>query len=52
MVEFINKVTGSTMYVADERVEENKAAGHIPAAEPVAKKPETKATAKRTTKRK
>ena len=32
MVEFINKYTGSKMQVADDRVEEYKAAGHKPAA--------------------
>lgn len=34
-VEFINHVTGTTMYVAADRVEEYKAAGHKPVAEPV-----------------
>jgi len=33
MVEFRNMITGSVMYVAEERVEEYKAAGHIPAAD-------------------
>lgn len=28
MVEFINKITGSRMFVAEERVDEYKAAGH------------------------
>ena len=28
MVEFINAITGTQMWVADERVEEYKAAGH------------------------
>ena len=28
MVEFINKLTGSKMFVAEDRVEEYKAAGH------------------------
>jgi len=38
------------MFVADERAEEYKAAGHVPAAAPVAKKPEKATTAaKRTT---
>ena len=32
MVKFINKLTGSEMWVADDRVEEYKAAGHVPAA--------------------
>lgn len=34
MVEFINCVTGTQMWVADERVEEYKAAGHQLAAIP------------------
>lgn len=33
MVKFVNKLTGSDMWVADERVEEYKAAGHKLAAE-------------------
>ena len=32
MVRFINKFTGTEMWVADDRVEEYKAAGHKPAA--------------------
>lgn len=32
MVEFVNAFTGSQMWVADERVEEYKAAGHRPVA--------------------
>lgn len=32
MVKFINKLTGGEMWVADDRVEEYKAAGHKPAA--------------------
>ena len=57
MVEFINCMTGTQMWVADERVEEYKAAGHRPAAlpskaiepaeEPVEK---VKKTVKKTTK--
>ncbi len=42
MVEFINKLTGTTMWVAEDRVEEYKAAGHELAAstpEKPAKKP-------------
>lgn len=34
MVKFINAYTGTEMWVAEERVEEYKAAGHKPAAEP------------------
>lgn len=33
MIKFINKFTGSEMWVADDRVEEYKAAGHKLAAE-------------------
>ena len=33
MVKFINKLTGSEMWVHESRVEEYKAAGHKPAAE-------------------
>lgn len=32
MVKFINRLTGTEMWVADDRVEEYKAAGHKPAA--------------------
>ena len=43
MVKFINAYTGTTMWVAEERVEEYKAAGHKPAAEPSkARKPAPK----------
>ncbi len=42
MVEFVNKVTGGKMWVADDRVEEYKAAGHKPAVAPK-EKPATKA---------
>lgn len=34
MVEFINRLTGGTMWVAEDRVEEYKAAGHKLAAGP------------------
>ena len=34
MIKFINKRTGSAFWVADERVEEYKAAGHKLAASP------------------
>ena len=48
MVEFINKLTGGRMWVADERVEEYKAAGHKLAAAPVEKPTEKpKATKKK-----
>ena len=39
MVKFINKRTCSTMWVADDRVEEYKAAGHKLAANPTPEKP-------------
>ena len=46
MVKFINRITGNEMWVADERAEEYKAAGHKPAVSAVpeapAKKPEKK----------
>lgn len=42
MILFINKVTGTEMWVADNRVEEYKAAGHKPAAELDAEKPTEK----------
>ena len=54
MVEFINGLTGTQMWVADDRVEEYKAAGHklaaIPseAAKPI--KEPVKKTVKKTTK--
>ena len=34
MVRMINRLTGTEMWVSEDRVEEYKAAGHIPAAEP------------------
>lgn len=42
MIEFINRMTGTRMWVADDRVEEYKAAGHAPAADIV--EPEEKPT--------
>ena len=42
MFKFVNKVTGGTMWVAEDRVEEYKAAGHQPAAKPSPKKPAEK----------
>lgn len=53
MVELINKVTGTKMYVADDRADEYLAAGHKPAAKPVKakattkSKPQTKKTVKK-----
>lgn len=46
MVKFINKLTGSEMWVAEDRVEEYKAAGHKLAADPVPTKEEPKEEAK------
>ena len=41
MVEFVNSATGTKMWVAEERVEEYKAAGHKPAVNPApTKEPE------------
>jgi len=42
MVKFINAYTGTVMYVAEDRVEEYKAAGHKPAAVPAKKKTKKK----------
>ena len=39
MVKFINKTTGTDMWVADERKDEYLEAGHKLASEPVADKP-------------
>lgn len=61
MVKFINQITGTEMWVADERVEEYKGLGFFPASdseqaiEPAPepeKKVVKKATAKKTTKKK
>jgi hypothetical protein len=49
MVRFINKLTGTDMWVADDRVEEYKAAGHKLADIPKTEKPKGKTkTAKKT----
>ena len=48
MILFINKVSGNEMWVAEDRIEEYKAAGHKLAAETA--KP-TKTKAKKTTKK-
>jgi hypothetical protein len=48
LVLFINKLTGSEMWVADDRVEEYKAAGHKLAASSSGKKPASKPKAKKT----
>ena len=48
MIKFINKVTGTEMWVAENRVDEYKAAGHKPAADPIKKPTEKpKATKKK-----
>lgn len=46
MIKFINKLTGTVMYVAEEREQEYKEAGHIPASDSATKKP-TRAKAKK-----
>ena len=56
MVKFIHKQTGTVMWVAEARVDEYKAAGHIPAAEEKpavkpAEKPAEKKKPVRTTKK-
>lgn len=54
MVKMINKHFGTEMLVAEERVEEYKAAGHKLAAsdtKPVEEKPKSKAKAKTTKKK-
>ena len=43
MVKFINRITGGEMWVAEERVEEYKAAGHKPAVSAVPKEPSAQA---------
>ena len=48
MVKFINRITGTTMWVSEDRVEEYKAAGHRPAASPVTPEPTKKFELKRT----
>ena len=39
MIDFINRVTGTKMWVAEDRAEEYKAAGHVPAAVFAVEKP-------------
>ncbi len=51
MIEFINRITGTRMWVAENRVEEYKAAGHTPAADFVVEKPTKKAPVKKTAKK-
>ncbi|MCR4711481.1 MAG: hypothetical protein K5707_04205 [Clostridia bacterium] len=56
MVCFINKTTGTEMWVAEDRVEEYKAAGHKPAAssieEPAEPEEKPKKAVKRSVKKK
>lgn len=51
MVKMIHSLTGSEMWVADNRVEEYKAAGHKLAAEPETQKPTKKPEAKKAVKK-
>ena len=50
MIKFINRLTGTEMWVADDRAEEYRAAGHKPAVsgiEPAKPKKQLKKTKKR-----
>lgn len=48
MIKFINKLTGGEMWVADDRAEEYKAAGHeLAASSNAKKKPASKPKAKK-----
>lgn len=51
MVEFINAITGTPMWVAEERADEYKAAGHIPAVDTVKAEKPTEKPKKASTKR-
>jgi hypothetical protein len=51
MVKFINRLTGTVMWVAEDRVEEYKAAGHKPAVAPKPPAPKPEAKKKTTAKR-
>ena len=51
MIRLINKVTGTEMFVAEERVDKYLAAGHKLAAEPVTE-PKAETPKKKTTKKK
>ena len=51
MIEFINKHTGTVMWVADNRVEEYKAAGHKPVASSVDKEKPTRKPRKKAVKK-
>ena len=47
MIKFINRVTGTEMWVADDRVEEYLAAGHELAVKPAEKPAKPKKTTKK-----
>lgn len=47
MVKFINSQTGSVMWIAEERIDEYKAAGHKPAADAIPEKPKKEPAAKK-----
>ena len=52
MIEFTNAITGTRMWVADERKDEYLAAGHVPVADtPNAKEPSKKEPVKKTVKK-
>lgn len=51
MIEFTNAVTGTQMWVADDRVDEYKAAGHKPAASTTKEKPAEEKPKRAATKR-
>lgn len=50
MIEFVNKMTGTRMWVADNRVDEYKAAGHTLAADITPEEKPTKPDRTRETK--
>ena len=52
MIKFVNRLTGVEMWVADDRAEEYKAAGHKPAAHPKPEDEAPKAPAQKKTKKK
>lgn len=52
MIKFINAITGSEMWVADDRIEEYKAAGHKLAVTPKTEKPAEKPKKKNIAKKK
>ena len=52
MVKFINAATGTEMWVAEDRAEEYKSAGHRPAPLPDEKPAPKKPAPKKTTKKK